>query len=696
MTYHPTVLRAIPGRVFITSILLTSLFVSINLKNVFAADVSNAPNALAAITVPVGTNPSGIVSGDFNQDGKPDFAVVHAGSFNLAIVLNEGGGNFSTPVFYGIGVAGAFAGDIKTGDFNADGILDLATATGPYNNFESYVQVRLGDGMGNFAAPLNTVGGRTPAAIAVADFNGDGRSDMATANTAGGPFCHGGYAQIFLNNGTGAMSPPTTINLRPQAYDIVAGDFNSDGKPDLAARAAGDIGCGATQGGVDILLNNGSGGFSVTNPLASNISPSMLVAADFNHDGRLDLAGPAGSGLLVIYGTGAGDFVMGSTFALGVATYEPQAADFNSDGNLDIAVVDNVTDKAFVVYGNSAGGFSSSNMTFTGNHPIDLTIADFDGNSRPDLAVPNYYANSVSIILDVNAPSLSPRTQYDFDGDLKVDFAVYRDGNTLNAPSYWHILRSSNNTYQGIQHGASGDKPVPADWNGDGTTDVAVWRPSTGVWYTSTNAASNYGAFHWGQNGDVPLPGDFDGDGKADYAVYRPSVGYWYLLKSANGAYQEQQFGTSTDKPVLGDFDGDGKTDIAFYRPGASPLADSFWHVIRSSNGQFLSTQFGRGEDKPVPADYDGDGRTNFAVFRPSDFTWYTSTNPAINYGAYQWGAEGDVPAPADFDADTRADLVIFRPGSSSWYILRSTDGGVVSRQWGAPGDKPAPSSFIP
>lgn len=284
------------------------------------------------------------------------------------------------------------------------------------------------------------------------------------------------------------------------------------------------------------------------------------------------------------------------------------------------------------------------------------------------------------------------RPRFDFDGDLKDDFAVYRAGGTPTAPSYWHILLSSSNAYVGVQFGAGEDRIVPADYDGDGSTDVAVWRPATGTWYTSQDPAINYGAFQWGISGDIPLPGDFDGDGKSDCAVFRPADGVWYIRNSFDNSFVARQFGTGADKPLLLDYDGDGKSDLACLRTVGT---DYFWHILQSSNNAEVVKQFGLLGDKAVPADYDSDGRSNLAVYRPDTNRWYILNAAGTGSIEQQWGMSGDVPAPGNFDADGQTDLTVFRPDTAAWYVLRS-GGGSIGQQWGISTDLPVTAAYIP
>jgi hypothetical protein len=271
----------------------------------------------------------------------------------------------------------------------------------------------------------------------------------------------------------------------------------------------------------------------------------------------------------------------------------------------------------------------------------------------------------------------------DFDGDGKSDIAIWRPPD-----KNWWILPSSNNNASVTAFGLSSDRIVPGDYDGDGKTDIAVFRPQSGVWYWLKSSDAGFAAVQWGLNGDIPAAGDFDGDGKTDPAVFRPSNGVWYVLKSSDSSFIFFNFGLAGDKPVTGDFDGDGKTDFAVFRP-----ADTVWYLWQSAAG-FAAVQFGVSMDKPVQADYDGDSKTDIAVYRPAEGVWYLLQSSA-GLSIRQWGVAEDIPAPGDFDGDGKTDLGVFRPSQGVWYVQKST-GGSLFAQFGTNGDVPVEAGYFP
>jgi murein DD-endopeptidase MepM/ murein hydrolase activator NlpD len=272
-------------------------------------------------------------------------------------------------------------------------------------------------------------------------------------------------------------------------------------------------------------------------------------------------------------------------------------------------------------------------------------------------------------------------TPFDFDGDGKTDVGVFRP-----QTGAWYYLRSSSNTLGSQAFGLSTDMIAPADYDGDGKTDVAVFRPSSGSWYLQRSTAGFTG-IAFGTNGDVPVPADYDGDGTADVAVFRPSTGIWYMQRSTAG-FLAIQFGQNGDIPVPSDYDGDGRADVSVYRDAVGA-----WYLNRSTAG-FTGIAFGSSGDKPVAGDYDGDSKADVAVFRPSTDTWFVLGTTA-GFSGFQFGAAGDIPAPGDYDGDARYDHGVFRPVGGNWYMQRST-AGFTGVQFGSNGDVPIPSAFIP
>jgi cytochrome c peroxidase len=276
------------------------------------------------------------------------------------------------------------------------------------------------------------------------------------------------------------------------------------------------------------------------------------------------------------------------------------------------------------------------------------------------------------------------RAPFDFDGDGKTDIGIFRP-----AVGEWWINRSSTGATVAAQFGASTDKIVPADYTGDGKSDIAVWRPSNGNWFVLRSEDNSFFAFPFGSASDVPVPLDYDADGKADPAVFRPLTATWFISQSSDGTTRIFQFGADGDQPVAADYDGDGQVDAAIFRPNVGQ-----WWINRSTAGVIVY-QFGNSSDNTVQGDYTGDGKADVAIWRPSTGEWFILRSEDVSYYSVPFGTSGDIPAPGDYDGDGKFDTTVFRPSNATWYSQRSTAGTLI-QQFGADGDTPIPNAFVP
>ncbi|HLM01889.1 MAG TPA: FG-GAP-like repeat-containing protein [Pyrinomonadaceae bacterium] len=304
-----------------------------------------------------------------------------------------------------------------------------------------------------------------------------------------------------------------------------------------------------------------------------------------------------------------------------------------------------------------------------------------EGQYIDDLLVTDgYVCNCVS--------SQTNRAPFDFDGDGKTDLSVFRPTDNGGEADFY-VQQSASDSFTGAAWGSVGDAAANADYDGDGKTDYAVFRPSANTWFILQSGNGTFRTQNFGLAGDRLAPADYDGDGKSDVAVFRPSDGTWYISQSTNGQLRAAQFGTGGDLPAAADFDADGKADLAVFRPSGG-----IWFYLQSSDGSFRAAQFGTGGDKPVAGDYDGDNKADFVVFRPSNGTWYL-LGTTQGFTAAQFGSSEDRPLQADFDGDGKRDIAVFRPSTGNWFYLRSSNGSFASAQFGLGTDAVVPSIFV-
>jgi hypothetical protein len=274
----------------------------------------------------------------------------------------------------------------------------------------------------------------------------------------------------------------------------------------------------------------------------------------------------------------------------------------------------------------------------------------------------------------------------DFDGDGRSDVSVFRPNTGM-----WYALQSSDGGFVSRGLGAVGNINVQGDYDGDGMTDIGVFDPADGTWRIMQSSTGITTVDPWGFGSDIPVVGDYDGDGRNDLAVYRASSGIWYIRRSSDNTMMAFTWGASADRPVSGDFDGDGRTDVAVFRPSTGA-----WYILRSSDMGVTALGWGMNGDRPVSGDFDGDGRSDIAVFRPANGAWYILASGSNSMLAYLFGTSGDMPVPGQFDEDGRTDIGVFRPSTGTWYILRSMDGSMLAQPFGASTDLPTPAAYAP
>ncbi|HEX3358775.1 MAG TPA: VCBS repeat-containing protein, partial [Tepidisphaeraceae bacterium] len=441
---------------------------------------------IGTFNTPVTAGTVGMVVGDFNGDGKLDVATDNTSVAHVDVMLGHGDGTFSQPVSYFDGAQGPSG--LIVGDFTGDGKLDLGVEGGDISTFAPVIHILTGNGDGTFNAvnafpePMTAQLGNYGSPVAV-DVNGDGKADLVTTNPSLGT------VGIMLSNGDGTFQFNVAYAAVTNAVSVASGDFNHDGKIDLAVNG----------NGVAILLGKGDGTFAAPQAVTSALSSFPIAAGDINADGNLDLL----VGNTIWLGNGDGTFQESATQLSSGANLS--LVDLNGDGAAD--VITNSTAGEIGVQINNGDGTFAGEVDYADQATNFFSVGDFNGDGRVDLAGFNAATSQLNIIPGNGDGTLQAAT-------------IFGSGDT-------------NNPVAGLKLSPSNPSQFLADFNGDGIQDMAVSNPAADKISISLGNAD--GTFQPALTfvppnvGTQPHPqivsaGDFDGDGKADLIIYNPGL----------------------------------------------------------------------------------------------------------------------------------------------------------------------------
>jgi hypothetical protein len=647
------------------------------------------------VDYPVPSAPTGIVVGDFNNDGKLDIAVVYGfENSKVAVLLGHGDGTFKP---YVSTTAGPQGGSIAVGDFDGDGKLDVAISDN--ESAIPGVDIMLGNGDGTFKAPVSYATAADPRMVIVADFNADGKPDLATANadsetisvllgngdgtfqthkdnsTAVAASCISlaagalrddkgkdivagcqseGKVVVLLSNGNGTFKAAKAYSVPAGVDDVALGDFNGDGKLDVAVTNA------ATYDMVSVLAGTGSGTLKAAVPFGTNYGPMGVAVADFNGDGKVDLV-TADSGspfgvtmatISVLLSNGKDLFAARTDYAVGneslTGAYSGiAAADLigNGSGKPDLIVPITNADVPYelsVLKNKGNGTFDAAvNYTLPIN-PNAVVAGDFNNDHRADIAVMNFGGSgSITVLLNSGTGTFPTYTTYPINGyGYGIAVADFnKDGNldivaTNATPGTISVLLGNGTgAFPAFSTYATGGGPygvTVGDFNGDGWPDIAVADSRGGTVSILINKADGSGTFlpkvdYAAAGGGAPFSvaaGSFRGNGIIDLAVATnsASAGIEVLLGNGDGTFQKAvPYNTLNNANALtvGDFNNDGILDLAV----SIANAGSAFGFVTVFPGLGDGT-FGPGvtlTSAPLPsgivaADFNGDGGLDLAT----------------------------------------------------------------------------------
>lgn len=355
------------------------------------------------VTYPAGT-PYVVAAGDFNSDGKMDLVAGDVDHSDLVMLLGNGDGTLKAPATYHMAGAPYY---LVASDFNRDGKLDLATA----NPYAGNISVLFGKQDGSFESPVNYPVGRFPTQLRTADFNRDGWLDLAV-------FGGNKDVNVLLGSGNGAFQNPTSYEFPQLPGALTLGDMNGDGAIDLV------IGMRDVKA-VNVLLGNGDGTFktaiSSNSTAAENgTGPYSIVVGDFDRDGKLDVA-LSDEVLKILKGNGDGTLKAPSfNYRLRNTSVDLRSGDFNGDGKLELVSAGVFNSGALqILLGNGDATFQDAGDQVGGASSLSIAVTDLNGDTRSDLAA--NINNQLAVAL-VNVTPGNPDKTDNFVHQHYVDF----------------------------------------------------------------------------------------------------------------------------------------------------------------------------------------------------------------------------------------------------------------------------------
>jgi hypothetical protein len=655
----------------------------------------------------VGTSPLAAAIGDLNGDGKPDIVITNKVDETISVLLNNGDGTFAPQVVYNVGGVPA---SLAIADLNGDGNLDVVVALPVVGESQgSQIAVLYGKGDGTLRPYVLFSTGVAPQFVVAQDLNGDGKPDLVVANV-GKPGDLNGTVSVLINNGSGKFPSHTEYATGVAPLALVVADFNGDHKPDLAvANSCGsDPTCNvSTLGTVSILLGNGDGTFQAQSTLSVGYDPDAIVAADFNGDGKADLAvgNFNDSTVSVLIGNGDGTFKPKVSYTVDHGQpYGIVAADLNHDGKLDLAVSTTGATTVSILLGNGDGTFQSHKDYWAGNGAGILAAADLNGDSNIDLVVPDLgwaerADSKVTVLFGNGDGTFRSHVLYntgvapgalalgDFNGDGKLDLVVGENPAVVETPDCGCarisvLLGNGDGTYMPSVDYATGRFPssvAVGDFNGDGHLDIAVANYGTLVAPANTISVllgNGDGTFQpqvtytVGNNPTAIAVADVNHDGKLDLVFSNsgdtsPNIGV--LLGNGDGTFQAQ-ITTATSGVVntlaIVDLNQDKIPDVVGLLSASNKVAT----FLGRGDGTFSAKGSWTTGNNPLSlaiGDFNGDNTPDVAIVNQADpesamAVFYGNGDGTLRIGpSYPIANQPTSIIAGDFNGDAQLDLLV-------------------------------------